>query len=218
VLKPDPAAAFETYKEAPWLIKRAAITQLPSVGTLATLRRAAPPTPGRREFIGIGDPMFTKTQVAAAPTPSPAVTRSIRTRNLGIAKVQAKTTVESSADAETDGKPVSVSVANSSQLAQLAALPDTSAELASIAEVLRADSTQDLFLRLQASESIIKKLDLSKRRAQSVVKWLTDKGIAPGRLKAEGFGETRPVADNETAAGRALNRRVEIRDITKEGS
>jgi OOP family OmpA-OmpF porin len=59
-------------------------------------------------------------------------------------------------------------------------------------------------------------LDLSKRRAQSVVKWLTDKGIAPARLKAEGFGETRPVADNETAAGRALNRRVEIRDITKE--
>ncbi len=61
-------------------------------------------------------------------------------------------------------------------------------------------------------------LDLSKRRAQSVVKWLTDKGIAPARLAAEGFGETRPVADNETAAGRALNRRVEIRDITKEGS
>jgi OmpA-OmpF porin, OOP family len=61
-------------------------------------------------------------------------------------------------------------------------------------------------------------LDLSKRRAQSVVKWLTDKGIAAARLKAEGFGETRPVADNETAAGRALNRRVEIRDITKEAN
>jgi OOP family OmpA-OmpF porin len=68
----------------------------------------------------------------------------------------------------------------------------------------------------QASDSY--NLDLSKRRAQSVVKWLTDKGIAPARLQAQGFGETRPVADNETAAGRALNRRVEIRDITKEGS
>ena len=59
-------------------------------------------------------------------------------------------------------------------------------------------------------------LDLSKRRAQSVVKWLTDKGIAATRLVAQGFGESRPVADNESAAGRALNRRVEIRDITKE--
>jgi OOP family OmpA-OmpF porin len=61
-------------------------------------------------------------------------------------------------------------------------------------------------------------LDLSKRRAQSVMKWLTDKGIAATRLTAQGFGESQPVADNETAAGRALNRRVEIRDITKEGN
>jgi len=61
-------------------------------------------------------------------------------------------------------------------------------------------------------------LDLSKRRAQTVMKWLTDKGIAASRLTAKGFGESSPVADNETAAGRALNRRVEIRDITKEGS
>ena len=61
-------------------------------------------------------------------------------------------------------------------------------------------------------------LDLSKRRAQSVMKWLTDKGITANRLTAQGFGESQPVADNETAAGRALNRRVEIRDITKEGN
>jgi outer membrane protein OmpA-like peptidoglycan-associated protein len=59
-------------------------------------------------------------------------------------------------------------------------------------------------------------LDLSTRRAQSVVKWLTEKGIAGTRLGAEGFGESRPVADNASPAGRALNRRVEIRDITKE--
>lgn len=66
----------------------------------------------------------------------------------------------------------------------------------------------------QSSDSY--NLDLSTRRAQAVVKWLTEKGIVGARLVAEGFGETRPVADNESAAGRALNRRVEIRDITKE--
>jgi OOP family OmpA-OmpF porin len=67
----------------------------------------------------------------------------------------------------------------------------------------------------QASD--VYNLDLSKRRAQSVVKWLTDKGIAASRLEAQGFGESQPVADNDSAAGRALNRRVEIRDLTREG-
>jgi outer membrane protein OmpA-like peptidoglycan-associated protein len=65
----------------------------------------------------------------------------------------------------------------------------------------------------QASDS--HNLDLSKRRAQTVVKWLTDKGIEADRLEAEGFGETQPVADNDSAAGRALNRRVEIRDLSR---
>ena len=65
----------------------------------------------------------------------------------------------------------------------------------------------------QASDSY--NLDLSKRRAQTVVKWLTDKGIDASRLEAQGFGETQPVADNDSAAGRALNRRVEIRDLSR---
>lgn len=65
----------------------------------------------------------------------------------------------------------------------------------------------------QASDTY--NLDLSKRRAQAVVKWLVDREIAAARLSAAGFGESRPVADNETAAGRALNRRVEIRDLTR---
>jgi outer membrane protein OmpA-like peptidoglycan-associated protein len=58
-------------------------------------------------------------------------------------------------------------------------------------------------------------LDLSQRRAQAVVKWLTDNGIAVTRLEAHGHGESQPVADNGSAAGRALNRRVELRDLTR---
>jgi outer membrane protein OmpA-like peptidoglycan-associated protein len=53
---------------------------------------------------------------------------------------------------------------------------------------------------------------LSERRAASVVAWLTARGVAPARLQSEGLGESRPVADNATAQGRALNRRVEVRD------
>jgi OOP family OmpA-OmpF porin len=53
-------------------------------------------------------------------------------------------------------------------------------------------------------------LDLSRRRAQSVVKYLVDKAIEPRRLQAEGFGEERPIAPNTTPLGRARNRRVEF--------
>ena len=52
---------------------------------------------------------------------------------------------------------------------------------------------------------------LSVRRAQSVVRYLVDQGIAPNRLTAVGYGELMPVADNNTQAGRALNRRVVIK-------
>ncbi len=52
---------------------------------------------------------------------------------------------------------------------------------------------------------------LSDRRARVVRRWLVDKGIAAGRLGAKGFGPARPVADNATPEGRAVNRRVEFR-------
>jgi outer membrane protein OmpA-like peptidoglycan-associated protein len=53
-------------------------------------------------------------------------------------------------------------------------------------------------------------LKLSQQRAEAVVTWLTAHGVAAGRLVAKGFGESQPVADNKTASGRALNRRVEV--------
>ncbi|HEV2314998.1 MAG TPA: OmpA family protein [Candidatus Acidoferrales bacterium] len=51
---------------------------------------------------------------------------------------------------------------------------------------------------------------LSKARAASVIAWLTAHGVAANRLEPQGFGATRPVADNATANGRFLNRRVEV--------
>lgn len=51
---------------------------------------------------------------------------------------------------------------------------------------------------------------LSEQRAAAVVTWLTQHGIAAGRLSSSGYGMTRPVADNKTDEGRAKNRRVEI--------
>ena len=52
---------------------------------------------------------------------------------------------------------------------------------------------------------------LSQRRAESVRKYLSGKGIDAGRLTARGYGESQPVADNKTKAGRQQNRRVELK-------
>ncbi|MBI3288241.1 MAG: OmpA family protein [Elusimicrobia bacterium] len=52
--------------------------------------------------------------------------------------------------------------------------------------------------------------ELSMARAYSVLKYFENVGIAPSRLAGIGYGEHRPVADNATAKGRAMNRRIEI--------
>ena len=53
-------------------------------------------------------------------------------------------------------------------------------------------------------------LQLSERRAQSVASALLKNGIASARMLTQGYGESRPIADNGSAAGRQENRRVEL--------
>jgi len=52
--------------------------------------------------------------------------------------------------------------------------------------------------------------DLSQKRADAVVAYLTSKGIDPGSISGQGQGEQNPVASNDTAKGHAQNRRIEI--------
>ena len=56
-------------------------------------------------------------------------------------------------------------------------------------------------------------LDLSNKRAESIMQFLIENGIASERLTAKGFGESSPRATNDTEEGRALNRRVEFKII-----
>ena len=53
-------------------------------------------------------------------------------------------------------------------------------------------------------------LMLSQKRAESVMTYLVSKGVNPSQLTAKGYGEANPIATNDTAAGRAENRRVEL--------
>lgn len=58
-------------------------------------------------------------------------------------------------------------------------------------------------------------LELSTNRAESVFKYLIDKGIVDERLSYRGYGKTQPIAENETEVGRAINRRTEFKIIKK---
>jgi outer membrane protein OmpA-like peptidoglycan-associated protein len=51
---------------------------------------------------------------------------------------------------------------------------------------------------------------LSEQRGESVRGYLTQQGMAAGSVSSKGFGKTQPVASNDTAQGRQLNRRVEL--------
>jgi hypothetical protein len=54
---------------------------------------------------------------------------------------------------------------------------------------------------------------IAQQRAQAVLSWFVNNGIESGRLEAKGIVDSAPIADNATAAGQALNRRVEIATI-----
>jgi outer membrane protein OmpA-like peptidoglycan-associated protein len=73
----------------------------------------------------------------------------------------------------------------------------------------------DLHLRIEGHTDNVGKapynLELSKKRAESVKTYLTTKyQVDPARLATEGFGDTKPIAKNDTDQGRAQNRRVEL--------
>jgi OmpA-OmpF porin, OOP family len=92
--------------------------------------------------------------------------------------------------------------------------PQYRAELAKVAKFLNANpavtaTVEGHTANLQPSEKVA--MDISQRRAQSVVNYLVNEfGIARSRLKAEGFGETRRFAYNTSVEGREANRRVNI--------
>ena len=90
--------------------------------------------------------------------------------------------------------------------------PDSDETLRQVVALLQANP--DLKLRIEghtdAQGNAAANQALSEKRAQAVVAWLVNRGIDAGRLKAQGFGQGKPVADNSTEDGRAKNRRVEL--------
>ncbi len=84
--------------------------------------------------------------------------------------------------------------------------------LADLARVLNKYADTEIMVQghTDASGSDDHNLALSRSRAQSVGGFLQGKGVKGSRIEESGLGETSPVADNGTAAGRQANRRVEV--------
>ena len=59
-------------------------------------------------------------------------------------------------------------------------------------------------------EGISSNLELSSRRADVVVEYLVNQGVNQNLISAQGFGESNPVASNDTSEGRSKNRRIEV--------
>jgi OmpA-OmpF porin, OOP family len=95
-------------------------------------------------------------------------------------------------------------------------LPDSESVLSEIAKMLQQNADVKVSVEGHTDNvgSAASNQALSEKRAQAVVAWLTSHGIDSGRLKAKGWGASKPVEDNGTEDGRAKNRRVELVKIS----
>ena len=91
-------------------------------------------------------------------------------------------------------------------------LPAARSKLEGVAKALGSGKSQSILIEghSDATGKTETNAELSQKRADAVAKFLTQKGINADRVKSVGMGPARPIADNESAEGRATNRRVEI--------
>lgn len=157
---PKGSAALKDYQNAPWLIRKIAISQLPSVNALAALRGAKIERNDAQSFIAFADPYFSKAQA-----------------NNVLAKIETAQVVN------TRGKPLNLrsvpktSNVSSAELALLPGLPDTSIEVNEIAKVLNA-KPEDIYLNQHASVKKVLETDFSKK---NIIMFSTH-GLVPGEL------------------------------------
>jgi CHAT domain-containing protein len=160
---------FANYQDVPWLIRRVSITRQPSVSSFVTLRSLPQGKPERKAFAGFGDPFFNKKQLAEAKEEKAIKKHSVAGLERPLQVRGIRITDTGNLDSET---------ITSSHLGMLNRLPDTAAEINSIASALEADPGTDVFVGKRASEHLVKTMDLSDRR---VIAFATH-ALVPGDL------------------------------------
>ncbi len=164
--------AYVDYRKVPWLLRRHAITQVPSVNALVTLRAlparaAAGSGSGSGSgsgFAGIGDPIFSRAQMTALSADGTSV--SVRGASVTV-RGGAQVALRSA------GRLDQI---DSAELGRLERLPDTSDEVREIAAIFGAGS--DVLLQASANEKEVKGRDWRRKR---VILFATH-GLVPGEL------------------------------------
>nr|WP_294905674.1 OmpA family protein [uncultured Lacibacter sp.] len=99
------------------------------------------------------------------------------------------------------------------QFASAVILKKSHASLNEVVKVLEANPSMKLTIAAHADNvgTVERNLYWSEERAKAVADYFISKGISADRITYKGYGDTQPIADNKTAKGRALNRRVEMK-------
>jgi CHAT domain-containing protein len=165
----DSGQKFMGYRRVPWLIRSHAVTVLPSVASLATIRAFPAGDPSRRAFVGFGDPYFNQEQAIDAARSMGATAAAAPRRGQDVEFVQRGTPIAFRSSPQ---------AFDSARLAKLPRLPDTGEEIRSLAQVLDADLSTDVFVGARANEAAVKTARLANYR---VVAFATH-GLVPGDL------------------------------------
>ena len=174
---------FSGYRTVPWLARSHAVSMVPSVAALRTLRALPPGRSGREKLIGFGDPVFG----AQAPEPAPDLP-------IAVGDGSAAATATRGLPLQRRSSPRLEGV-DQAELAMLPPLPDTAAELKVIAAALGADPAKSLYLGKNANVAKVKSLDLSAAR---VVAFATH-GLVPGEL--DGLSQPALALSSPAASG-----------------
>jgi len=156
------AVRFAEYREVDWMAKHYAISYVPSILALPTLRKLPPGDPGRQKFAGFGNPVF-NANVATASA-SELATRGAPVRMRGLRRVSA---------GNLDNTQIT-----SSTLDQLVSLPETANEVREVAAALHANEQQSVFTGALANEEQVESMKLDDRR---VIMFATH-ALLPGDL------------------------------------
>lgn len=163
---PTPTIPFAEYQAIPWLARTHAVTALPTISSLITLRGTKRRIRKRRNFLGFADPLFNKDQAGQAEA-RPEKARSLAQRGAPFV-LRALPAKRGSAGM---------------RLRDLPRLPETAREIRNLAGILHADATRDVFIGPRANEQEVKSPEVSRYRIVS----FASHALLPGEI--EGLAE-----------------------------